>query len=115
MFTFINIFLVIVALAAFVTLVTLPCWKHHSKWWKKIITNLTPYLTWVGVASLGFGPQSLANIVELLFIICCHILMEFLFWILRFKHRKELPTWLPLVITIVFTIALRLLMPIIPE
>ena len=115
MFDIINILLLILIIAGFVTLVTFPFWKHHSRWWMKLAKNTTPYVTWIALTAAGVGAQSLANIVEILFVTCFHIVMEFLFWVLRFKYRKELPVCLPTVITIIFAIALRLVMPVIPE
>ncbi len=79
-----------------------------GKLFKKMAIIMLPSLFWVGLTALGFGAQSLSNLLELLVILILSILCGFLPE--RFIKFKYL-----LIILMCIAFLLRLFMPVIPE
>lgn len=79
---------------------------------KKILlksgTLLFPTIVWTVVTAIGFGPQSLANLVELVFVWIGSV-------VLVFVPEKFLSPKGKLFVGTILVIALRAFMPLIPE
>ena len=73
-----------------------------------VFTFLWPTVVWVVVTMMGFGSQSLVNLVELLAVWLMSLVLVLIPGkMLNFKHK--------LIISTVFVILLRALVPLIPE
>ncbi len=79
-----------------------------NKFIKKTTIILAPALFWVGLTALGFGAQSLSNLIELAVILMLSLLSALIPE--RFIGFKYL-----LIILLFITFLFRLFMPIIPE
>ncbi len=113
--TVLQLLIAVVIFSVFVSGVTFFTWWKKVTWWKKLLINTTPYATWMIIASFGIGAQSLSNLIELLFILCVHIITEIICWVFRFKYGSKVSRNIPLIISIVAAILLRIFMPLIPE
>ncbi|MDP8033851.1 hypothetical protein QJU43_06720 [Pasteurella atlantica] len=69
---------------------------------------LLPSAFWLFLTALGFGAQSLANLVELVVIFCLSILCVFI-------PEHFISSKYVVIILLIITFLTRLLMPIIPE
>ncbi len=81
---------------------------NKDKILKKLGVILIPSLLWFVLATLGFGAQSLSNLIELFAIFILSVICTFIpESLIKFKH---------LIITLlVITFFVRLFTPIIPE
>ncbi len=75
---------------------------------KKTAIILLPSLFWLGLTTLGFGAQSLSNLIELVAVLVLSILCSFLPE--RFVRFKTL-----IIKLLCVAFLLRLFMPVIPE
>ena len=100
----------------------LPAWfasrrsKQASEW--SLFTVLPGQLSWIALAGLGVGAQSLSNVViELTDLVLGSIVLYYLkvFLLDRFSDRPGRNTAYVVAITIVAAVLLRLIMPVLPE
>ncbi len=69
---------------------------------------LLPSVFWLFLTGVGFGAQSLANLIELVVIFCLSILCAFI-------PERWVSSKYVVIILFIVTFLTRLLMPIIPE
>ena len=92
--------------------------RRNQRWFlSDNATVFAPVIFWFLLVILGVGPQSLANIVEVLVIaVCSPLILTIRVFILdRLWPRPVLWSLLGLVVSLAITLILRLTMPLLPE
>ncbi len=103
-------YLIVFALAVYSSL------KLNDFHWQDLVAPFTAMLLWVGLTSVGYGAQSLANLIEIPILLSVLLIT---YWLrILFVSALGMFTMSPyclLYIALLLTVALRTLMPLIPE
>ena len=113
----IMLVIVVVVIAA---IALLPAWlrsrgKGDSIW--LLFVGVPSYVAWFVVTMLGFGPQSLSNLIELLILGTLSIVAGYIkvFLVDPYYAESSRNTYLVIVFLVLAAILLRKFMPLLPE
>jgi hypothetical protein len=72
---------------------------------------------WLGLTAVGYGAQSLSNIIEVFWLVGASILFCYVkvFLIDLFVHRPHATTYVLIALLLVGAVLLRTFMPVLPE
>lgn len=109
------------ALLAGSAILNLPAWfvargRQEAAPWLPFI-GAPAILAWVGLVMLDVGPQSLANLVEVLALAALSVVVCYaqVFWLnRRFPHARRTSMFLALAL-VATAVLLRIFMPLLPE
>ncbi|MBN2383865.1 hypothetical protein JXQ70_13400 [bacterium] len=87
----------------------------ESRWF--LVSALPAIAIWIGMTVLGYGAQSLANIIEVFWIVLATIALSYLkvFLVDRSIHKPRQTTYALIVFLIIAVVLLRTFMPSLPE
>ena len=88
---------------------------NESKWF--LVSALPAIALWIGLTATGYGAQSLANIIEVFWVLLATIVMSYLkvFLIDPKLHRPKQTTYIMMGVLIIVVFLLRTFMPSLPE
>lgn len=113
-FAFLIVVFITAALSA-------PAWlfaRKRDAWFAwDYATLIAPFVVWIGLTACGYGPQSLANLIELvLLVMVIPALLSvrvFLTWVRTVPPRKG--SLVVFVLSVLIAVGLRTFMPLLPE
>ena len=108
-------------LLALSALLCWPAFAHSRKtgpesWWLLLLSG-PAVVVWVVLTGSGYGAQSLANLVEIIWLVCAGVLLCYVkvFIVDRLVSRSLITTYVLAVILVAGATLLRIFMPVLPE
>ncbi|NLD37090.1 MAG: hypothetical protein GX654_09490 [Desulfatiglans sp.] len=87
----------------------------ESKWF--LIASLPAIVLWIGLTGIGYGAQSLSNIIEIFWILLATVVVSYLkvFLIDRKTQKPRQATYIMMALLAIGAFLLRAFMPVLPE
>ncbi|MCM2287291.1 MAG: hypothetical protein NDI81_21125 [Desulfobacula sp.] len=88
---------------------------NESKWF--LFISLPAFVFWLGLTGIGYGAQSLSNVVELLWVLVIAVVLSYLkvFLVDRKLRKPKQTTFIMMALLVIGAFLLRTFMPILPE
>jgi len=87
----------------------------ESKWF--LIASLPAIALWIGLTGIGYGAQSLSNIIEIFWILLANVVLSYLkvFFVDRKAQKPRQATYTMMALLAIGALLLRTFMPVLPE
>ncbi|HIF9529891.1 hypothetical protein [Photobacterium damselae] len=91
--------------------------RKNALYWSDICLPIISLFFWCFLASVGYGPQSLSNLIEIPILLIAGIILLYVrvFIIDRYRKQPKQNSYIIIGLCIFFVLLLRTVMPLIPE
>lgn len=91
--------------------------RRSSESWWLLFLAVPALAVWLGLTAVGYGAQSLSNIIEVFWLVVASILFCYVKVLVidRLVHRPHATTYVLMALLVVGAVLLRTFMPVLPE